>query len=243
MLQHWRFIAYIISAEQMSNVPGRSRKGRAQSSLWKCYIRAQKSTTALKEKKGGILTDTPSGTMSAIKNPLSASIRSPALKCFNIPEFSTIDLSDVEPGKSLLTYVITAFGATPIRVLKEFIPLLIYTTSAQSPARLGKGQFDCTFHANMTFKGKICPRVRGRAFNLRKTGEKDEKEVSHYQRENNLRSFEQSELERKGGFSLSKLDKILREISSITPGVGEAYVCGSLGSRGLTVQRWKAQKR
>lgn len=45
-----------------------------------------------------MLTDTPGGTISAIKKPLSASIRSPDLKCSSTPDFCKIALSDVDPG-------------------------------------------------------------------------------------------------------------------------------------------------
>ena len=59
--------------------------------------------------------------MSLIRKPLSANIKSPATRCLNKPDFSTISLSEMEPGNSLLTYVMTAFGATPTITLKEFI--------------------------------------------------------------------------------------------------------------------------
>ena len=54
-----------------------------------------------------MLTDTPGGTISAIKKPLSASIRSPDLKCSSTPDFCTIALSDVDPGNNLPLYHVT----------------------------------------------------------------------------------------------------------------------------------------
>lgn len=47
--------------------------------------------------------ENPLVTMVCIKKPSSARIQSPVLKCGNTFKFSTIDLSDVEPGKRFLT--------------------------------------------------------------------------------------------------------------------------------------------
>ena len=55
------------------------------------------------------------------KNPLSANTKSPGSKTLRTPESSTIALSETDPEYNLLTKVITAFRATPIRTLSEFM--------------------------------------------------------------------------------------------------------------------------
>ena len=43
--------------------------------------------------------------------------------------------------------------------------------------------------------------------------------------------------------SNTELDKVLREILSITPRAGESYIRGSLRSKGILVQRWRVRER
>ncbi|KAK9739108.1 hypothetical protein QE152_g9244 [Popillia japonica] len=61
---------------------------------------------------------TPGGNNSAIKKPLSATIRSPATNSFKTPQLAVIFLSEMEPGYSALAKITTPFGATPIKPFK-----------------------------------------------------------------------------------------------------------------------------
>ena len=74
--------------------------------------------------------------MSQIINPLSASIRSPDLKTSRIPLLAMMALSETDPGYNLLhaviQYVITAFSATPSKILNEGMPLC----ASEGPLRL-----------------------------------------------------------------------------------------------------------
>lgn len=43
--------------------------------------------------------------------------------------------------------------------------------------------------------------------------------------------------------SNADLDRLLREVLSLTPNAGETYITGSLRGRGIRVQRWRTRER
>ena len=49
-------------------------------------------------RNGGIFTEIPWDTMSRMRNPLSASIMSPGVKCLRRPDSCTLALSEIDPG-------------------------------------------------------------------------------------------------------------------------------------------------